>query len=308
MLAVDSAGNVEDKELVSEAIFMRSAKRGNVNRDSVVSMGDVVAVIGYLLENPPACFSLQGADVNGDNQVTIGDVVGIINIVLNIDDYVVKYVKRNNRVTLPHEYLRINSILCNEEDSVVTIPLELFNDNDYSAFQMDVELPDGVKLVSASLSERSARSHNVTCEKLSDGKVRVLAYSFDNETFAGCAGEILKMHLDAGTVVGGKVSVCNIRMAQPDGNETLLEDCNSLIDINGLTGINHVADGRIKVYTVNGVLVVDASKSMQVAVYSANGSLVEMLSLVKGKNVCSNIPAGTYVVGGVTVVVGPQTK
>ena len=208
---------------------------------------------------------------------------------------------------LADEHLSIGDVADEGGDSF-TVPIELFNDNEYTAFQMDVDVPEGVGLVSGSLGERATDSHTVTWEPLSDGKMRVVAYSADNALLGGNAGTILNLNMVAEKGAVGKLSVSNIRFTSSDGCETLFEDCSSLLDINGVTGIGHMADGGVKVYTVNGVLTIECSKRMQIAVYSVNGSLFRMLSLAEGKNICNTIPAGTYIVAGVTVAVNPQAE
>ncbi len=307
VVAIDSAGNVEDKKLTREAVFMRGTKRGDANMDSIVSISDVVATVNNLLGRASGIFNFDAADVNQDKRITIGDVVGIVNIVLNPDDYIVKYVKRRNGVALATEYISMEDVLCDDNEGV-TLPIELFNDNDYAAFQMDFEIPEGLNVVSVSLGDRAADSHSVAWERLSDGKMRVVAYSTDNVMFSGNAGNILNLNMIAEMNVSGKLSISNIRFASPDGNETLLEDCCSLLDISGVTGIGRTVDDALRVYTVDGVLAIECSKPMQMAVYSVNGTLFKMLSLAEGKNICNTIPAGTYIVSGVTVVVNPQSE
>jgi hypothetical protein len=57
--------------------------RGDVNGDGHVTIGDVSALIDYLLSNDASGINLDGADVNGDGHVTIGDVSALIDMLLS---------------------------------------------------------------------------------------------------------------------------------------------------------------------------------------------------------------------------------
>ena len=52
---------------------------GDVNRDAVVDVGDVVYLINYLFKSGPAPNPVNSGDVNGDVVVDVGDVVYLIN-------------------------------------------------------------------------------------------------------------------------------------------------------------------------------------------------------------------------------------
>ena len=79
-LAIDSAGNVEVKDMVREAELVTYVS-GDANGDGVIDIEDVVtAVSHYLGEETPILF--RAADVNGDGVIDIEDVVGIREIYL----------------------------------------------------------------------------------------------------------------------------------------------------------------------------------------------------------------------------------
>lgn len=56
---------------------------GDVNGDGNISITDAVAIVNYVLGNPPAGFIAAVADVNGDGKIDISDAVKVVNIVLN---------------------------------------------------------------------------------------------------------------------------------------------------------------------------------------------------------------------------------
>lgn len=79
-LAIDSAGNVEVKDMLREAQIV-TYQTGDANGDGIIDIEDVVtAVSHYLGEDTPILF--RAADVNGDGVIDIEDVVGIREIYL----------------------------------------------------------------------------------------------------------------------------------------------------------------------------------------------------------------------------------
>ncbi|MGM9708723.1 MAG: dockerin type I domain-containing protein [Prevotella sp.] len=81
VLATDSAGNVEDKELVREA-NIQTFKAGDVNGDDEVNAFDVMLVQSkYLGEDVQ--LNVDAADVNGDGEINVFDTILIQDIYLS---------------------------------------------------------------------------------------------------------------------------------------------------------------------------------------------------------------------------------
>lgn len=57
--------------------------RGDVNKDTVVNIADVTALIDYLLSNDDTNINLQAADCNLDTNVNIADVTALIDFLLS---------------------------------------------------------------------------------------------------------------------------------------------------------------------------------------------------------------------------------
>ena len=56
--------------------------RGDVNGDGSVSIGDVTALIDFLLSGDASGINQAAADCNQDNGVSIGDVTALIDFLL----------------------------------------------------------------------------------------------------------------------------------------------------------------------------------------------------------------------------------
>lgn len=82
VVATDSAGNVEQKELTPEFVFTTSEMAGDVNQDGSIDISDVVALVNYILGTEPKDFNKSAADMNKDNSIDISDVVAIVNFIL----------------------------------------------------------------------------------------------------------------------------------------------------------------------------------------------------------------------------------
>ena len=63
-------------------IEMAMLQRGDVNRDGVISISDINALIGIILSGGLGGVPLVLADLNGDGSVTIADINCIINMIL----------------------------------------------------------------------------------------------------------------------------------------------------------------------------------------------------------------------------------
>ena len=268
---------------------------GDVNNDGAVSLSDLVAVINCIMDKEVPGINATAADVNGDGKIGVGDVVGIVNILLssNVDNQA----PNGKRAAMASSSESLD--IASAENGAVAV--ELKNNVAYTAIQMDVELPEGASLVSATLGERAA-SHSVIWSKMNNGKVRVIAYSLSNVAIAGNSGELVTMNLQAEKAVTGVISVDNVRVVTADGIETAIGCCGSIVDINGTTSINSLDAADVKIYTAGEALVIESSNAFKASVYSLNGKLVEVLNVAAGKNIYT-LPAGTYVVGGVKVII-----
>jgi hypothetical protein len=74
---------VKDMEFTNDPGSTPSILIGDVNNDGEVSIGDVTALIDYLLGGTANNINLAAADVNSDSEVTIADVTALIDKLLS---------------------------------------------------------------------------------------------------------------------------------------------------------------------------------------------------------------------------------
>ena len=136
---------------------------GDVNGDGTVNVTDVMLVVNYVLGDILPVFHEECSDINGDGRIDIADIMGVVNIILHqsvqapaktISDHQELFLQvRDRRIDLMH-----NSI------------------NDYTAFQMDVQMPEGVTLFNVELDGHDS-NHSVMVNDLDNGLYRIVVFS-----------------------------------------------------------------------------------------------------------------------------------
>ncbi len=262
---------------------------GDVNVNGSVTAGDVVISGNYILKRNPETFFFKAADINKDEKISMSDIVTIIDIVLEGTVFAVSAHTRSYTLGLDMGKAVF-------KNGVARVPVNLDNTMPYSAFQMDVVLPEGISLESVSLTARSQGTHRVTWRKLANGRVRVLVYAADNAVFRGNAGELVSINL-SGFSVGDPeldVSLENVIFATPEGHENFMGNTTSIVS---------PANDELKIYVRNGTLFVESDRELTSHLYNLQGQLVRTLHLHEGTNTYSHLPAGVYVLNGVKVVI-----
>jgi len=75
MLVPQSAG----RKFIQITSTLERSFCGDVNKDGVVNIADVVYMVNYLFTNGPAPDPIQAGDVNLDGVVNIADVIYLVN-------------------------------------------------------------------------------------------------------------------------------------------------------------------------------------------------------------------------------------
>lgn len=130
----------------------------------------------------------------------------------------------------------------------------------YTAFQMDLEFPEGVNvfddMADLAPAVRLEGAHTLMGGYLDNGSYRVLAYSDVNEAVPDDAGELFTLVLSADrtlTMGDYPFTINNIRMLTPAGFEHQMTDVEALMHVSE-SGIEPTAQDacRISYYTVEG--------------------------------------------------------
>ena len=254
----------EIKELyaVAERVNYSAGKMGDANNDGQVTMGDVVAIVNHVLGRPNVSFNFNNADVNGNGEVTMADVVGVVNIVLG---RTVAGARGAEKTTLVPGSLTLKA----EADRM---SVKLDNTAAYTAFQMDVTLPEGMSLNDVAYAGRQSSSHSLMMSELENGKVRIAGWSANNAELKGNSGELLSLVL-AGAQTVGAVTIDNIRFVTAEGVEHAFAAVEAFGETTGIGLTPALSEGEGVVYdlqgrkvnskTLKGLYILDGKKSVK---------------------------------------------
>jgi len=210
---------------------------GDVNDSRTVTVTDIVIAAQYILDRDPSPFIFEAADMNGDGNVTVTDIMLIA--------YLINHPTMNAPRRLP-ALMDCNDQMSGESVSLMagetrTVSIVLDNEMDYTAFQMDLTLPEGLTAGNFQLTDR-AGSHAFDVNAIGGNKVRALCYSPAIEVIDGHSGALLTFDVTANATVEGSITV--------DGIELVTTDCQSVllngfaIGVNTATSVNEIAGSK----------------------------------------------------------------
>ncbi len=102
----------------------------------------------------------------------------------------------NNRLEVADGQIAVNEN--------ATISINMTNNDQVVAFQVDIPIPPGLTYVdgSAMLNPVRVTDHELTESILPSGELRIIGYSMSNSAFVGSSGELVSFQLQAGAVPG----------------------------------------------------------------------------------------------------------
>ena len=218
LYAIDALSNV----MVTNII------KGDANADGSVTVTDVVWAAKYILFQNPEPFVFEAADMNGDGKITITDVVKIANLILDQD-----YDEPSQlRMMAPN----MGGDRMSGENAGNTVSINLANEMEYTAMQMDLTLPEGMNASEFALTNRASELGLIVKDR-ANGKVRVLAYSPILKTIKGNEGAVLIFNVDGamGDIVVDRIELVDLEgvavrldaFAITANNPTALDEMNA---------------------------------------------------------------------------------
>lgn len=285
----------------SATIVIRNLLQGDVNSDGKFSMLDVVMMVNAVLEKAQTNFNAAAADLNGDGKITMVDVVGVLRLVLT-DGAATAPSRSAARGAVAMPELNTGDMVT-MDNGRIALPVALNNAEAYSAFQLDVVLPAGVKLAEATLTGRAKASHVVAWNTLADGTTRVVAYAMDNASFRGNEGALLNLVLETSDAMSADamLSITDGLFATVGGAEHGVADVNVMMRSDA-TYVDGTVAGTFRVYGAEAAVVVECGTDTAVSIYAATGQLVQQTAVKAGKNTIT-LPAGVYMINGNKVIV-----
>lgn len=231
---------------------------GDVNRDGSVLVDDYTQILNYVLEVETVdegSMEYLAADVNEDGNINIGDVTAVTNAILGNNNTGLRAVARYEAA---QQGAAGSLELATESNGDVTrVAVRINGSAAYVGAQMDIKLPAGVTLLSAT---SGSSEHNLYQNTLADGTQRVVVSSMQNSAL-GTNGEAVVLLEFAGKV-DGNISIANVFASDARGVAYSIDGTGE-----GTTGIGGV----------------DADKSLKDKIYSVGGQM--MNTLKKGVNI-----------------------
>ena len=213
---------------------------GDANVDEKINVLDAVEDVNFILEQPTEQFFFWGGDANENNIVDISDVNAIIDMILTPD---AKARMSVNSTSTDMDNLTLT------EDADNRLTLHLQNHADYSAFQLEVNLPNSAELKDLMLSESRCNDHKLKYRHKADGNYIVVVYSLGKEAFTDNSGELLSFTTDA-----TDVTIEKIHFVTTDNRDKWFNKLNIVRQTTGISTVSTEYD-KSAYYNLNGLRV-----------------------------------------------------
>ncbi len=283
---------------------------GDVDGDGGVSIGDVSALIGHILGSYDGTFIDVVADLNGDGNITIADVASVVNIILqqNATTFSTERVASIHRSATTTDRIFINDFSI-EPGETKTIEVKLASNLDYTAFQCDLYLPEGIRLVEgangafASIASGIEGTHAVASALQYDGSLRIIAYSLQNANLNENGETVFNITVQADEELERELtsSFKNVLLATAEAKEYSAPTTTTAISAVP-TSIEDVAAEKISIYAEGHTLYVTAQEAGNITITSIDG-IGKILPVAAGSNNFTIAAKGVYVVNGQKIVI-----
>lgn len=196
---------------------------GDVNTDTKVNVVDVVDIARFVVDTPSDNFREKLADLNGSGYVNIADAVVLVNHIAGDQNIARMATPKNSTYNYESCDLRL---IASEENN---LSLTLTGDVDFTAFQFEVDVPEGIDIAAMRINSQRKDGHQLIFNKVADNLYRVAALSMFNAVFKGNDGELLSISLEG----MGSVDVCihDIHFVTTNGTDVIFDN----LYINGNT-------------------------------------------------------------------------
>lgn len=269
---METVGNIKnDIEDLDDAVD-NMGLLGDANTNGEVTVADYQIVLNMILgknATPTEGTNLfANLDINKNSRIEVGDLTAIVNYILNkewADDYAAVKGFRSQSESMSMDITPM-------QQGVQRYAINLQNTEDYTAFQLDVLLPEGMTIVGQSLSDRAGQSHKLYSHAQEDGSIRLLASSIKGETFSGNEGAVLYIDVQTdASFQGGSVEMLNILFS----------------DVYANTHAFAIGNGG----EATGIDIMAAVQSLKQKVYDLGGRV--MNGMKKGVNIIQNADGTT---------------
>ena len=243
---------------------------GDADNDKRITVNDYSEVRGWILSatkfEKVSEAKRYGGDVNGDGEFTVADMTGISNLIFHEQwDWTPARVSARMRAAADaSDQLTLTSE--SEETTIfgktVRMALNVENAETFTAGQLDIMLPQGMKIAAQSLSDR-ANGHELLANELGNGIVRMVASTVENNAFTGHNGALIYIDVEVGSDYnGGQIAIDNVIFSDAKANSYYLSK-NAPILPTGVEGIQ-AATMKERIYSVGGQMLKAVKKGVNI--------------------------------------------
>ncbi len=185
-----------------------SIEPGDLNGDGEVDITDIILIIDVMSGQCTDANKMVAADINNDGDVDITDIIGAIDLMILQD------ASNSRLVTASAHQQTADYITASTKGNDIIVNLE--NKKSYSAFQMMVNVPDGLALTSAKLNNVRSEGHQLLLRQIDNNQYLIMGFSLDNEEFSGNSGQLLTLTTEG--QAKGDIVINHVLFGTPDAH------------------------------------------------------------------------------------------
>ena len=262
---------------------------GDANADVEVDVADYVVTANYILGRDTGNhFFSDAANANYTNNTAINvtDLVAITNIALELREKEIKPdvsgFQRAPALTMPGTDYWLTADVVENGSNKTVVAIAVDNDEPIAAMQLDLDLPEGMTLEEASVTDRTGEM-SASCGISPDGKARVMLSSFGTAEFDAGSGDVLLLTLSGTARQGDMLQLSNVVMSERSLTEHgAVGDLT--LDLNDFTGVNSVTYENVRIYGSNGSVIIESPVEGMARLVRINGMSREV-KVEPGRNV-----------------------
>ena len=255
----------ELKQAVKDMSLVEDVK-GHISGNDDISTDDLEDLADIILNAQEESADMDRCDISGDGEVDVTDLVWLRYFLVHGDW---PNGAATARVDMASANDYINMEVVSVENNVTRIAINLDNETVFNHFQLNVQLPEGAKVVGQTLGERVEGANLMMAQN--GTTVRMLAISTANNVFAGNEGAVVYIDIEG---LNGEVNIEKAIFTDTELNGHLLT-ANSTTSIRESITNALQAAGQ-KIYNMGGKMMNGLKKGVNI-IRNADGSTKKVM-------------------------------
>ena len=266
---------------------------GDANCDKSLSVTDVVMLANAIMGENSNEFNEFAADANCDGVISVSDIVCTATVIMSGTELANTSQASIIPFNVPKTSLSVNEVAIARGETK-QINIKLNNAIDFTAFQVDLELPNGLTIENSSLSLQVNSSHILYANEIEENVHRFMSFSMTNEKL-NCDNELL-LTIDVvanDDFIGGMLNLNNILLVNREGKEFMLKNISSIIS--STNSISNTIYNNVNIYAQGKNIVIENTDVENAYIYTIDGA-IKIEQLQPGYNVIEMNKMGMYIV------------